>query len=36
MSAWVARDPDAAMQWMMTLPENERQASAAITVVSGN
>src|SRR5687767_7152308 len=32
--AWFARDPEAAVRWMKTLPENERRASAAIAVES--
>jgi hypothetical protein len=31
---WMARDPEAAMRWMKTLPESDRRASAAIAVES--
>jgi hypothetical protein len=31
---WIARDPDAAVRWMKTLPEGERQASASAAVES--
>ncbi|HYJ41440.1 MAG TPA: hypothetical protein VEW08_11660 [Steroidobacteraceae bacterium] len=31
---WMARDPDAAVRWMKTLPEGERRESAAIAVES--
>ena len=31
---WIARDPDAAVRWMKTLPEDERRASAATAVES--
>ena len=31
---WMARDPEAAMRWMKTLPEGDRRASAAIAVES--
>ena len=31
---WMARDPEAAVRWMKTLPEGDRRASAAIAVES--
>ena len=31
---WIAKDPTAAVQWMKTLPEGERRASAAAAVDS--
>jgi len=31
---WIAKDPDAAIRWMKTLPEDEQQASARIAVES--
>ena len=31
---WIARDPDAAVRWMKTLPEAERRASAATAIES--